>query len=517
MTLRTEDLAGQPIIIGAGLAGLMTALHLAPQPVIVLTKASLGAEAASGWAQGGVAAALGADDDTALHVADTLASGDGLSDPTAVERIIGAGAQVIQDLGRHGVAFDRDAAGALTFGLEAAHSRRRIVHAGGGDGAGRAILRALVAAARRTSSITLLELVEARRLVVEDGQVTGVLAVGSMGPLLLASDRVVIAAGGSGALYRHTTNPLGAIGQGVALAARAGAALADMEFVQFHPTALDAGFDPMPLVSEAVRGEGAVLIDETGTRFMAGQGRAELEPRDVVSRAVWRQLSAGHRVFLDARAALGEGFAAHFPIIAAACAKTGIDPAREPIPVRPAAHYLMGGIAVDAAGRSSLDGLWACGEAASTGLHGANRLASNSLLEAAATARWVADSIAGTEAEATEARWPVAVPPAANAAVVREILSAHVGVLRDRDGLRQAVAALAPLAAGSSAAADPACVGLLIAVAALRREESRGSHCRSDFPAKTPRSAQRQTLRLADAEAFAREFLAAPLPMSRRA
>jgi L-aspartate oxidase len=511
-----RGLAGQPIVIGAGLAGLMTALHLAPQPVVVLTKASLGAEAASGWAQGGVAAALGADDDAALHVADTLASGDGLCDPAAVARIIGAGAQVIEDLARHGVAFDRDAAGALAFGLEAAHSRRRIVHAGGGDGAGRAILCALVAAAGRTPSITILEQIEARRLLIEDGRVTGVLAVGRMGPLLLASDRVIIASGGSGALYRHTTNPLGAIGQGIALAARAGAALADMEFVQFHPTALDAGFDPMPLVSEAVRGEGAVLVDETGRRFMAGQGRAELEPRDVVARAVWRHLSAGHRVFLDARA-LGARFAAHFPIIAATCAKADIDPALEPIPVRPAAHYLMGGIAVDAAGRSSLAGLWACGEAASTGLHGANRLASNSLLEAAATARWVADSIAGTHAETVQARWPIAVPPAADAAAVRDILSAHLGVLRDRDGLRQAVAALAPLAAGSSAAADPACVGLLIAVAALKREESRGSHSRSDFPAHAPHWGRRQTLRLAEAEAVARELLTTPFPMSRRA
>ena len=517
LSRKARGLTGQPIIIGAGLAGLMTALYLAPQPVIVLTKASLGAEAASGWAQGGVAAALAADDNTALHVADTLASGDGLCEPAAVERIIGAGAQVIDDLARHGVAFDRDATGALTFGLEAAHSRRRIVHAGGGDGAGRAILRALVAAARRTPSITILEQVEGRRLITEDGRVTGVLAVGPTGPLLLASDRVIIASGGSGALYRHTTNPLGAIGQGIALAARAGATLADMEFVQFHPTALDAGFDPMPLVSEAVRGEGAVLIDETGQRFMAGQGRAELEPRDVVARAVWRHLGTGHRVFLDARPALGPRFAAHFPIIAAACAKAGIDPALEPIPVRPAAHYLMGGIAVDAAGRSSLAGLWACGEAASTGLHGANRLASNSLLEAAATARWVADSIAGTRAQAVQARWPVAVPTAADAAAVRDILSAHVGVLRDRDCLRQAVAALAPLAAGSSAAADPACVGLLIAVAALGREESRGSHCRSDFPAHAPRSAQRQMLRLADAEAFAHDLVAAPIPRSLRA
>jgi L-aspartate oxidase len=250
---------------------------------------------------------------------------------------------------------------------------------------------------------------------------------------------------------------------------------------------------------------------------MAGQGRAELEPRDVVARAVWRHLTAGHRVFLDARTALGERFARHFPLIAEACGRAGIDPARQPIPVRPAAHYLMGGIAVDATGRSSIAGLWACGEAAATGLHGANRLASNSLLEAAATGRWVADSIAGTQAERVRARWPIAVPPAADAAPVRDILAAKVGVLRDGDTLGAAVAALAPFAAGNGPSADPACVGLLIAVAALRREESRGSHCRSDFPGHAPQWARRQMLRLADAETVARDFLAAPLPRSLRA
>jgi L-aspartate oxidase len=509
MTLSAEHLSGQPIIIGAGLAGLMTALHLAPQPVVVLTKASLGAEAASGWAQGGIAAALGADDDAARHAADTIASGDGLCDAEAVARVTRAAAQVVAELARRGVVFDRNAAGELALGLEAAHSRRRIVHAGGGDGVGRAIMQALVDTARRTPSITILEGVEARRLLMADGRIAGLLAVGPDGPLLLAGDRVVIASGGSGALYRHTTNPLGAIGQGIALAARAGALLADMEFVQFHPTALDVGLDPMPLVSEAVRGEGAVLIDETGARFMAGHGRAELEARDVVARAVWRHLAQGHRVFLDARAALGDRFAAHFPVIAAACRRAGIDPAREPIPVRPAAHYLMGGVAADAAGRSSVGGLWACGEAAATGLHGANRLASNSLLEAAASARWVAESLAGTSAGRVRALWPVAVPPAADATPVRDILAAKVGVLRDGEGLGDAVAALGPLAAGNGPAADPACVGLLIAVAALRRQESRGSHCRSDFPSRAPHWARRQMLRLAEAEAVARDRRAA--------
>ena len=311
-----DTLAGQPIIIGGGLAGLMAALHLSPQPVIVLAKAPLGSAAASAWSQGGIAAALGPDDDPTLHAADTLAAGDGLCDPRVVARITKAAREAILELARRGVAFDRNADGGFELGLEAAHSRRRIVHAGG-DGTGREIMRALTEAVRRTPSITVLEGMEARRLIVEDGRLAGVFILAATRPLLLPASRVVIATGGVGALYRHTTNPLGAVGQGLALAARAGATLADMEFVQFHPTALDVGIDPMPLVSEAVRGEGAVLIDETGERFMASAARAELEPRDVVARAVWRRLTEGHRVFLDARACLGAHFAERFPGIAA--------------------------------------------------------------------------------------------------------------------------------------------------------------------------------------------------------
>ena len=256
------------------------------------------------------------------------------------------------------------------------------MHAGG-DGAGRELMRALVAAARATPSIEILEGFEARRLIVDENAVRGVLAVGPAGPALFPASRIVIATGGIGGLFEESTNPLGSFGQGVALAARAGAALADMEFVQFHPTALDVAQRPMPLVSEAVRGAGATLIDETGERFMAGTPGAELAPRDIVARAIWRRRAQGHRVFLDARAAIGRSFAQRFPIIWAACRRAGVDPAREPIPVRPAQHYHMGGVAVDAEGRSSVEGLWVCGEAACTGLHGANRLASNSLTEAA--------------------------------------------------------------------------------------------------------------------------------------
>jgi L-aspartate oxidase len=487
------DSNDRPVVVGAGLAGLMTALHLAPEPVVVLARTPLGSGIASAFAQGGIAAALGDDDDPFLHAADTVAAGDGLADPDVVERITAAAPAAIEELVRRGVVFDRGADGRFLLGLEAAHCRRRIVHAGG-DRTGGEIMRALVEAVRRTPSITVLEGVEARRLLVVEGRIAGVLAAGASGPLTLAASRVVIATGGIGGLYRHTTNPLGALGQGVALAARAGALLADMEFVQFHPTALDVGLDPMPLVSEAVRGEGAVLVDETGVRFTD-----ELQPRDQVSRAVWRHQTDGHRVFLDARGALGGRFAERFPAIAARCHAAGVDPAQEPIPVRPAAHYHMGGIAVDAAGRSSVAGLWACGEAAATGLHGANRLASNSLLEAAACARWVAQSVAGAPARRLPLPSVPALPPAAAAGAVRQIMSAGLGVLRDRAGLSKGIAALRPLASAGGAAADPAAVGLVIAVAALAREESRGGHWRSDFPFRASGAARRSKLRLADA------------------
>ncbi|HKH69143.1 MAG TPA: L-aspartate oxidase [Reyranella sp.] len=501
MQTMRSDLAGCPVIIGGGLAGLMTALRLSPRPVILLAKVPLSEGAASAWAQGGIAAAVGEDDRPALHAADTLAAGDGLSDPAVAGRIAAAAPAAIIELERHGVTFDRDPAGRLALGLEAAHARRRIVHVAG-DGTGAAIMRALVAAVQATPSITVIEGLEARRLLVDDRGIAGVLAAGPSDACLLPSRRVVLATGGLGGLYAHTTNPLGAIGQGLALAARAGAALSDMEFVQFHPTALDVGLDPMPLVSEAVRGEGAVLIDETGARFMAGHGqkggRAELEPRDVVSRAVAAHIAAGHRVFLDARPTLGADFAKHFPGITARCRAAGIDPVRQPIPVRPAVHYHMGGVAADAEGRSTVEGLWACGEVAASGLHGANRLASNSLLEAVVMASAVADSIVGTEPAPLPAARPVALPPAPDVTTLRGPISETLGVVRDRAGLERAVDHLQPLAFKGGGAADPALVALMIATAALAREESRGGHWRADFPQTSPAWARRLVQRVHD-------------------
>jgi L-aspartate oxidase len=515
MTEVLRQFGRSPVVVGGGIAGLMTALRLAPMPAVVIVKAPLQTEASSAWAQGGIAAAVGPDDDPARHLADTLAAGDGLCDVDVARRVTAAGPAVIETLLRYGVHFDRDPAGAPRLGLEAAHSRRRIVHATG-DGAGREIMRALAAAVLRTPSITVLEGVEARRVVVTDGAVSGVLASSGSGAVLLPTSRVVLATGGLGGLFQHTTNPRGSFGQGLALAARAGAELVDMEFVQFHPTALDAGRHPLPLVSEAVRGEGATLIDETGARFMAGVPGQELAPRDVVARAVWRHLAHGHRVFLDARATLGNGFARHFPVIAAACAACGIDPATQPIPVRPAAHYHMGGIAVDWQGRSTLAGLWACGEVAGTGLHGANRLASNSLLEAVAGAGWVADSVAAAPPGQDRPHAPAGISVAADPEAVRPVLSHAAGVLREHDALAAAIVSLLPLATSPGPAADPALVAMLIAVAALCRCESRGGHFRADFPASDDTLRARSRLTLQTALDVARE-IARQLPHARRA
>jgi len=501
-----HDTDGAPVIIGGGLAGLMTALVLAPQPVLLLTRAPLGFEASSALAQGGIAASLGTDDNTSLHLADTLAAGDGLCDEAVVAAILASAPAAIEQLARLGVAFDRDADGGLLLGLEAAHSRRRIVHAGG-DATGRDMIRALARKAYETPSITVCEATTARRLIVDDNAVSGVLCETERGPVVFAADRIVIATGGIGGLFLHGTNPAGSFGQGIALAARAGAAMADLEFIQFHPTALDSASYPLKLISEAVRGEGAILVDERGDRFMANERGAELAPRDVVARAVWRHMAAGHRVFLDARHIAGLDMARRFPTITALCREAGIDPLTQAIPIRPAAHYHMGGISVDRRGRTSVDGLWACGEVACTGLHGANRLASNSLLEAAVCGGWVAQDIAATAAaRRRKPGLPDSGAPHGDPALVRPILSRAAGVLRGGEGLRAAARALYPLAISHGAASDAAIVGLMIVIAALRRCESRGAHARMDFPAHAI-PARRSTLDLIDALEAARDFV----------
>ncbi|MDG4889903.1 MULTISPECIES: L-aspartate oxidase [unclassified Mesorhizobium] len=501
MTQHIRDIGGAPVIVGAGIAGLMCALHLAPQPVVLLSRTPLGSEASSALAQGGLAASVGGDDSPELHLADTLAAGDGLCDEAMARRVVEGTYRAIGNLVHLGVAFDRTSDGALRLGLEAAHSRRRIVHAAG-DATGRELVRALATVARRTPSITILEGMDARRLLVENGAIAGVLAVANAGAVIFPTRRVVLATGGIGALFRDTTNPTGSFGHGLALAACAGAELADLEFVQFHPTALDISRRPMPLISEAVRGEGAVLVNEHGQRFLADTPGGELASRDVVTRAIWQQLAKGSRVFLDARHCLGPTLPKRFPSITRLCQEVGIDPAVEPIPVRPAVHYHMGGVAVDAEGRSSVSGLWACGEVACTGFHGANRLASNSLTEAVATALWVAETVAAAPAGW---QWPMlvtTVPPPPDPSSIRQVVSESLGVIRHGELLAETVSALLPIAAGNSAASDPALVALMIAVAALRREESRGAHYRSDFPTRNA-DTRSSRLTLATATKFA--------------
>jgi L-aspartate oxidase len=389
MTNQIHDLirnSDHVVIVGGGLTGLFCALKLAPQPVTLIAAAPLGEGASTAWAQGGIAAAVGEDDSAEAHAADTIAVGGGIVDEAAALGIAREATARIGDLLDYGVAFDRDLEGRLAVGQEAAHSARRIVHVRG-DMAGQAIISALTEAVRRTPSIRVIEGYAAEALLTEDNAVTGLqlrkVDDAAARPLIIASRAVVLATGGIGHLYAVTTNPKQASGQGLAIAARAGAVIADPEFVQFHPTAIMAGRDPAPLATEALRGEGATLINERGERFMAARHPlAELAPRDIVARGVFAEIAAGRGAFLDARQALGARFAEKFPAVHASCLAAGIDPAKQPIPIAPAAHYHMGGIAVDARGRSSIDGLWAGGEVSSTGAHGANRLASNSLLEA---------------------------------------------------------------------------------------------------------------------------------------
>jgi L-aspartate oxidase len=502
------------IIIGGGIAGLFCALKLSPRPVTILTAAAIGEGASSSWAQGGIAAAVAAGDSAEAHARDTIAAGGGLVDAAIAHEMTGEASARIDDLLRYGVAFDRDPQGRLAVGREAAHSARRIVHVRG-DLAGRAIMAALAAAVRATPTIRLLEGYEAEELLTENGRVHGVRAtrLQDRRRLTIPAAAVVLASGGIGHLYAVTTNPPQARGAGLAIAAAAGARIADAEFVQFHPTAIAIGRDPAPLASEAIRGEGATLINRAGERFMVKlDPQAELAPRDIVARGVFAEIAAGRGAFLDARRALGASFAEHFPTVHQSCIAAGIDPARDPIPIAPAAHYHMGGIETDRRGRSSLAGLWAAGEVAATGVHGANRLASNSLLEGLVFAARVAADIAALAPQRPMS--PATEDPGAPAPVtqpreneLRTLMSRHVGVVRDGEGLADAIGAICRLEREATAPAlrNMAIAALLVATAAWRRRESRGGHFRDDFPQPDPRQAHRMALTLTQARAIAEQ------------
>ncbi len=503
------------VIVGGGLAGLFTALKLSPRPVTVVNATPIGEGASSAWAQGGIAAALGADDSIDTHVEDTVAAGAGIVDKNIAEIIAREAPARVEDLFHYGVPFDRDAEGRFLLSREAAHSRRRIVRVQG-DRAGAAIMAALIAAARKVPTIRVLEGLALQDLLTEGRYVAGILARPpgrDAEPIAIPARAVVLASGGIGGLYAVTTNPREARGAGLVAAARAGAVIADAEFVQFHPTALDVGRDPAPLATEALRGEGAHLVNKAGERFMQKlDPAAELAPRDVVARGVFAEIAAGRGAFLDAR--MVENFAARFPTVHAACVAAGIDPLRAPIPVAPAAHYHMGGVLTDANGRTSLDGLWAVGEVASTGAHGANRLASNSLLEAVVFGARAAADIGGLLPLPKTLAWPKARKKSALAPVehagaddsaLRALMSGDVGVVRSGAGLARALTKLATIEATARSAQlrDMATAGLVIAAAAWRRTESRGAHFRSDFPKVDPAQARRSFLTLDDARAIA--------------
>jgi L-aspartate oxidase len=495
------------IVVGSGAAGMSAALALAPLRVALMTKTHTLVGGASPWAQGGVAAAVGHDDDPVLHAKDTLVAAAGLADPAIVSAMVADGPRTIAKLIRLGARFDRDASGRLVLSREGAHSRNRVVRAGG-DSAGAEIVRALSAAVMESRTIDLRTESFMEDLVLEMGRVAGVSARNASGAVLSHGARaVVLATGGIGRLFPATTNPLEATGDGLAAAARAGARLADLAFVQFHPTALDVARDPMPLITEALRGAGALLVDARMRPLrIEGWERAELAPRDIVACEIGARLARGERVSLDARALGARRLESEFPQVIRACLAAGYDPRRDALPVAPAAHYHMGGVAVDARGRTSIDGLWACGEVSCTGAHGANRLASNSLLEALVYGARVAEDIRSALTRTTAvapsssggdrvgasvaAPW---LPTLRVESRLRAAVGRGLGVVRDAEGLRETLASLDALAgeAETGEARNMLLVGRLIAVSALLQEESRGAHRRRDFPESDPRYVRR--------------------------
>lgn len=507
------------IVVGSGVAGLRAAIAIAETGanVTVLTKDKT-SESNTEYAQGGVAVVLSDDDDAELHEGDTLVAGAGLCDERAVETLVTEGTKYIKQLIEWGTEFDREG-GRLVFTQEAAHSRRRILHAHG-DSTGAEFVRSLIARARQERTINLLPFANTESLIVNDGRCVGVRFLDPIlrSPREIYGKAVIMCTGGAGQLYQHTTNPPVATGDGMAMAYFAGAEMADMEFIQFHPTALSIEGAPRFLLSEAMRGEGGILRNVQGERFMERYDeRLELAPRDIVSRSIVAEMrrTGSRHVFLDMTALDADFLRERFPKIDATCRQFGLDVATDMLPVSPASHYCMGGIRTDLHGRTTVPGLYAAGEVTCTGVHGANRLASNSLLEGL-----VFGARAGEAAAEDSGQWLVVSGPsegepprkrktAVSTAVrkrVKRVMWERVGILRDRESLERAITEFEQIEAAdlSTSSRNFVTLALLVARAALWREESRGGHYRSDFPEQRGEfrvhSIQRQGSKIASSE-----------------
>lgn len=495
------------VVVGSGISGLMVAISLYPRKVTLVTKKKLGEMSSSSWAQGGIAAAVGKDDHPDIHFADTIKASSGLNNKDAVKMITSEALEIVSFLETINIPFDKDQNNNFYLSIEAAHSKRRVLKING-DQSGKFIVQKLIEYAKSQDHITFVEDVSVDHIVQNENMCEGIVGhINKTGVVdnfvFLQAPNVVLATGGIGSIYAHTTNPRDIYGEGIAMAAKAGAKLKDMEFVQFHPTALDIGLDPAPLLTEAIRGEGAFLVDEDQNRFMLSvHPDKELAPRDVVARTIFRQQEKGRSTFLDCRHFIKGNFKIMFPTANEFLAKANIDPEKDLIPIIPAAHYHMGGIQVDLNGKSSVEGLWACGETSSTGAHGANRLASNSLLEAFVFARKIAQTINSRPISLTKLQkinidnyFPKEKTISKVRAKkyiwqLRSNMTRNVGLERSKQSLIQAFIEFDRIERESKHLSaklkDMILVSRLITYAALAREESRGTHFRNDFSETIP-------------------------------
>ena len=488
------------VIVGGGVAGLTTALNLAPRKVCIITKSTLGVNTSSMWAQGGIAAAVGINDSVKSHIEDTVATAKGLADENVIVKVVNEAKNIINDLVSFGVNFDKNDDGSFDLGLEAAHSSNRIVRSKG-DSSGIEIMRGLIEKVHDSNNITVLENVSIDSIMSENNTIHGV--IGRLAQdnipdnhVIIECSNVVLATGGLGGIFANTTNPRSSYGEGIALAAQAGAVLTDMEFIQFHPTGLDFGLDPTPLATEAIRGDGAYLVNQNEERFMLGiHPENELAPRDLVAQNLFKQIEQGNSVFLDCRKVSSE-FETKYPQVASYCQAAGLNPKKDLLPILPVAHYHIGGVKTDLEGKTSIEGLWCCGEVAATGIHGANRLASNSLLESMVFGRIVAKNINSLpikrvnkinpdfirmHKEKTKNRirakkyiWQLRSSMMRNIGIVRN----HSSIVR---GLHDILKIERESKGLSAKLNDMILVSKFIIIGAYLRKESRGCHLRSDY------------------------------------